>query len=154
MNNTVDLLNFFTFTLQLVVALCTYFVQFKYFTVMSLLLIPQFIFLALHLCLLISLLQSNKISLTDSFLDKKSALAPFMPTIKLAMTLNFTMVILQPLYLIGIEVYEYQTQKQFYYEQSDNNSFDYSLITDIVTVILIYAPSLINFIAAVSLIGN
>ncbi len=70
------------------------------------------------------------------------------------MTLNFTLVILQPLYLIGIEVYEYQTQKQFYYEQSDNNSFDYSLITDIVTVVLIYAPSVINFIATISLIGN
>ena len=69
------------------------------------------------------------------------------------MTLNFTLVILQPLYLIGIEVYEYQTQKQFYYEQSDN-SFDYSLITDIVTVVLIYAPSVINFIATISLIGN
>ena len=70
------------------------------------------------------------------------------------MTLNFTLVILQPLYLIGIEVYEYQTQKQFYYELSDNNSFDYSLITDIVTVVLIYAPSVINFIATISLIGN
>ena len=70
------------------------------------------------------------------------------------MTLIFTLVILQPLYLILIEVYEYQTQKQFYYEYSDNNNFDYSLITDIATIVLIYAPSVINFIAAISLIGS
>ena len=69
--------------------------------------------------------------------------------------MNFTLVILQPLYLIGIEVYEYQTQKQFYFEQApQDNNFDYSFITDIVTIALIYAPSLINFIAAISLIGN
>ena len=70
------------------------------------------------------------------------------------MTLIFTLVILQPLYLILIEVYEYQTQKQFYYEYSDNNNFDYSLITDIATIVLIYAPSVINFIAAISLIDS
>ncbi len=78
---------------------------------------------------------------------------PFMPSLKLAMTLSFTVIILQPVYLLVIEVYEYQTQKQFYYYPAESG-YDYSLITDIVTIVLIYAPAVINYISAVVLIES
>ena len=75
-----------------------------------------------------------------------SILSPYLSLIKVTLAFEFTLTALQPLYFILIEFTEYRAaQRQFYFD-NDNGSVGYSFFTDVVVIVSLYVPAVLNYI--------
>ena len=75
-----------------------------------------------------------------------SILIPYLSLVKVTLAFEFTLTALQPLYFILVEFTEYQAaQRQFYFD-NDNGSVGYSFFTDVLVIVSLYIPAVLNYI--------
>ena len=127
------MLGIITFLLQLAVTLVAQSVKMTYYSLTSLFLMPFYIMLFLNAILLFF----------SRYFQKE--FYPYLLPVKKVIFVEFVFIILEFVYFISIESYEFSSSKKFYF--SIKNSFDYGLcfFWSFLSLIAIYSVAVFNY---------
>ncbi|CDW80130.1 UNKNOWN [Stylonychia lemnae] len=139
-------INLATLILQTSVLLIAGFVKIRYFSIIFLLLIPQIIMVTINVIAQAFQQCNSKFQILINLDPVK--LAPFTQLLNFLLHLEFVFTIIQPVYFMIVEFYEFRYSKEFHFKFDDSNKEPGThLFLSILILLSLFLPSIFNFIS-------